>query len=201
MKDIDIQIPIGDPNPVPAQSQPDPHHQSGASFLSRSSHPIACLFHIILKSLTFLCYLFLNLIIDNTPITFIIIILFTSIDFWATQNIIGRLLVGLRCRNLIQEDGTQTWIYENFDDNRMNNKVDSYVFWTGMIVMPILWGVFFIANFLTFNLFWSLLVLTCCILSTVNLIEFIRCRKDHKQKMKEMISRGVSVGMQKMMSS
>ena len=189
MKDIDIPIPMNHTPPSnpsqPEQLAPPP------SFLSRSSHPFACLFFIILKSGTFLCYLFLNLIIDSTPVTFIIVILLSSIDFWTSQKIIGRLLVGLRWRSEIREDGAQAWIYESFDEDRGNNKVDSYVFWTGMIIMPVVWGVFFIANFLTFNLFWSVLVLACCILSTVNLVEFIRCRNDHKQKIRELLASGV----------
>lgn len=189
MKDIDIPIPMNHTTPT-NMNQPE-QLAPPSSFLSRSSHPFACLFFLILKSGTFLCYLFLNLIIDNTPVTFIIVILLSSIDFWTSQKIIGRLLVGLRWRSEIREDGAQTWIYESFDEDRGNNKVDSYVFWAGMIIMPVVWGVFFIANFLTFNLFWSVLVLACCILSTVNLVEFIRCRSDHKQKIREMLASGV----------
>jgi len=38
-----------------------------------------------------------------------------AFDFWTVKNISGRLLVGLRWWNEINEDGTNSWLFESKD--------------------------------------------------------------------------------------
>jgi len=39
--------------------------------------------------------------------------LLLAFDFWTVKNVSGRLMVGLRWWNKIEEDGTSTWIFES----------------------------------------------------------------------------------------
>ncbi len=51
---------------------------------------------------------------------FLTVILLLAFDFWTVKNVTGRLLVGLRWWNKIEEDGTSTWMFES-------RKVDSII--------------------------------------------------------------------------
>ena len=44
---------------------------------------------------------------------FLTVILLLAFDFWTVKNVTGRLLVGLRWWNKVEEDGTSTWIFES----------------------------------------------------------------------------------------
>lgn len=99
--------------------------------------------------------------------------------------------MGLRWRSIIKEDGTEEWIFESFDEETHNNAVDTYVFWGALAGAPVIWGIFFLANALTFTLFWTMLVLVCLILSGVNLYGYWQCRKDHRQKLTGLLQKGV----------
>ena len=47
--------------------------------------------------------------------TFVIVILFLSMDFWLTKNLSGRLLAGLRWWNHVDEKtGKMKWYYESW---------------------------------------------------------------------------------------
>jgi hypothetical protein len=63
--------------------------------LKKAGHPIACIATFAFKALGVFFYLIIGSIISNI-ITFIIVIVFSSLDFWVVKNITGRLLVGLR---------------------------------------------------------------------------------------------------------
>lgn len=44
---------------------------------------------------------------------FLTIVLLLSIDFWVVKNVTGRLMVGLRWWNKVEEDGTSVWVFES----------------------------------------------------------------------------------------
>ena len=44
---------------------------------------------------------------------FLTIILLLAFDFWTVKNVTGRLMVGLRWWNKVEEDGTSTWQFES----------------------------------------------------------------------------------------
>jgi hypothetical protein len=124
MGDLDFNIPIGNEQPKPAAAapqqpvyQPGSDQQSGSGFLSNSAHPVACVFHFGFKLAAFLSYLLLNAVIGNATLTFIVIIIFASLDFWTVQNITGRLMVGLRWKNKVNEDGSEEWIFESHNED------------------------------------------------------------------------------------
>ena len=65
-------------------------------------------------------YFISSLITSGFVTAFIMIVLLSSFDFWVVKNVTGRLLVGLRWWNYIDEDGKSQWIFES-------RKVCSYI--------------------------------------------------------------------------
>ncbi|CAG9325986.1 unnamed protein product [Blepharisma stoltei] len=173
------------------QFQPAQPQEAGglSGLLKRSSHPIAIIFHYLFKSLALLCFFFLN-IFSNATITFIIVVIFSAFDFWTVQNITGRLLVGLRWRNRINEDGSEEWIFESLNDKSQSNKIDVYAFWLGLVAAPLTWSILLLAYLLTFDFFWSMVALICLVLTGINMVGYYKCNKDSKQKLSGMLKQG-----------
>jgi hypothetical protein len=77
------------------------------------SHPIALVFFVVFRLGALLTYLLGSIFTDNFTLIFVITILLLAFDFWTVKNVSGRLLVGLRWWNEIQEDGTNKWVFES----------------------------------------------------------------------------------------
>jgi len=190
MANLEFQMQMQDQSQPPEQGK-QPAQASGFSgILKRSSHPTAIIFHYLFKALAVLCYFFLGIFTNNYTLIFILVVLLSAFDFWTVQNITGRLLVGLRWRNQVNEDGSEQWVFESFGEQTQSNSVDVYAFWIGVVAMPLIWGIFLLANILTFDLFWSMLMLVCLVLSGVNMMGYYKCRKDHKQKLAGLLKQG-----------
>jgi hypothetical protein len=61
------------------------------------------------KAVAIFSYLIIGSIIDSSIITFILVIMFSSLDFWVVKNITGRLLVGLRWWSEVDKNGKESW--------------------------------------------------------------------------------------------
>ena len=199
MADLDFNIPIsGEEKQAPPQPQStgnQPAAESGkGGFLSQSSHPVACVFHFAFKTLAFLCYLFINAALGNATLSFIVIITFAALDFWTVQNITGRLLVGLRWKNQVKEDGSEEWIFESLEEDSQANSADKYIFWGVLLVSPLIWIVFFIANLLTFSVFWTMCCLINVVLTGANLVGYWKCNKDYQKKLKGLLGAAQVMG-------
>ena len=81
-------------------------------YFATAGHPVACMFHVGFKAGSVLSFLFLNAIIGEEIITFVVVVLFAAFDFWTVKNVTGRLLVHLRWHNQIDDFGKEEWIYE-----------------------------------------------------------------------------------------
>lgn len=102
----------------------------------------------------------------------------------------GRLLVGLRWWNRINEDGSSEWVFESHEDLTEIDALDARVFWTGLYGAPLLWALLLIVALLKFNVQWALIVVVAVTLSAANIIGYTKCKKDAKQKMQSLMSRG-----------
>jgi hypothetical protein len=87
------------------------------------------------------------------------VVLLLAFDFWTVKNVSGRLLVGLRWWNEVREDGTNEWRFESREDTSRISDLDSRVFWLTLWVMPLVWGIFTVSTFFSFNYGWML----CCL--------------------------------------
>lgn len=45
--------------------------------------------------------------------SFVTVILLLSMDFWTVKNITGRLMVGLRWWNYVDDEGVSHWVFES----------------------------------------------------------------------------------------
>lgn len=77
-------------------------------------HPVAAFFHIFFRASALIVYLVLSSFVSGHFVElFLTVILLLAFDFWTVKNVTGRLLVGLRWWNKVEEDGTSTWIFES----------------------------------------------------------------------------------------
>eukprot|EP00585_Thalassiosira_rotula_P002531 CAMPEP_0196137504 /NCGR_PEP_ID=MMETSP0910-20130528/5465_1 /TAXON_ID=49265 /ORGANISM="Thalassiosira rotula, Strain GSO102" /LENGTH=301 /DNA_ID=CAMNT_0041397973 /DNA_START=44 /DNA_END=945 /DNA_ORIENTATION=+ len=182
------------------------------SFLQfdKSSHPTACLFHILFKVSAFLLYALGPKIFDEDVLVTVLCILLLAADFWVVKNITGRLLVGLRWWNKVDPaSGTTSWIYESADTTNKadgintttsnTNAFDSKFFWSVLYATPLLWGFFSISAilFLKVNAF---VTLGCAlVLSGSNVYGYYKCSVEQREKWNSWMNRGAEMGVGAMM--
>jgi len=154
--------------------------------LGKSSHPVACIFTFVFKIFGMLSFLFLNLIMSNEVMTFIVVILSVAFDFWTVKNVTGRLLVGLRWWSDFKEDGSEVWYFESYDDKVQMNPVDSKFFWWSQYIAIIFWTLFGILDIIGFKWYWGTACIICFVLTGVNLWGYYKCSKDHQSKVKNL---------------
>ncbi|RWR99161.1 Protein FAM18B1-like protein, partial [Dinothrombium tinctorium] len=155
----------------------------------RFRHPTAALFHVLFKIIAILVYLFGGLFGQGFLGTFVSLILLVSMDFWTVKNVTGRLLVGLRWWNIVDEDGNSRWVFENkyasenYDQNTFNlvdnatsNTSDAQLFWSALILTPLLWFFLLLVTIFRLNVQWFMVVALALVLSGSNLYGYIRCK-------------------------
>ena len=84
-----------------------------------AANPVACMFHIGFKGASIFSFMFLNAFLGNDILTFIVVVMFASFDFWTVKNVTGRLLVNLRWWSEIDEYGNEQWIYESEESRKV----------------------------------------------------------------------------------
>ena len=112
---------------------------------------------------------------------FIIIVLFSAVDFWIVKNISGRILVGLRWFHEVQDDGSSKWLYLSKPENSLPAIIpsESYLFWMAVYVTPIFWVIMSIMNMMSAYLIVAMVPL---VLTSANLIGYWKCQADSNQK-------------------
>lgn len=173
----------------------------GRTGLSQSSHPIACIFHVLFKLAALLLYIFGGYFASNSygkvsganfiTVTVICILLLAS-DFWVVKNVTGRLLVGLRWWNQVEGDSTR-WIFES-SPNRQINKFDNTIFWSVLYLTPLVWFGLFIIGLLKLELGWLMTVCMALALSFANVYGYYKCSSDQKAKFQQMMTQGAQAG-------
>jgi hypothetical protein len=158
--------------------------------VTNAKHPVAAFFHILFKGLALFVYMFGGILFDSYVFIFVLCILLLAFDFWTVKNVSGRLLVGLRWWNRINEDGSSEWVFESHEDLTEIDPLDSKVFWAGLYFTPVVWVLFLVIAVLKFNIQWALIVVIAITLSGANIIGYTKCKKDAKQKMQSLMSQG-----------
>ncbi|KAI4900553.1 hypothetical protein NFI96_026744 [Prochilodus magdalenae] len=152
--------------------------ESESKTKSRIRHPLATFFHLFFRISAILVYLLCGLISSSFIACMVTIILLLSCDFWAVKNVTGRLLVGLRWWNQVDENGKSHWVFESRKEN--SKKVvlssESQIFWLGLIVCPILWVFFVFSTLFSFNIKWLAVVIMGVVLQWANLYGYVRCK-------------------------
>lgn len=151
--------------------------------LQQSHHPTALMFHIGFKLAALFVYLFGGFLSSSFVVSFVFVVLLLAFDFWTVKNVSGRLLVGLRWWNEVKEDGTNEWRFESREDTSRISDLDSLVFWLTLWLTPILWSIFTISTFFSFNYGWMLCCLVAVSLSGANLYGYTKCSSAAKERM------------------
>mmetsp|Transcript_74673 Transcript_74673/g.86699 ORF Transcript_74673/g.86699 Transcript_74673/m.86699 type:complete len:246 (-) Transcript_74673:119-856(-) len=191
----------GAPEPTMAQSQNRRQfankYQKNAMLmqetfdLSQAGHPVACICTIIFKVLAIASYLILNAI-ANQILAFIMVIVFSAVDFWVVKNVTGRLLVGLRWWSAPNDEGDEDWYFESYDQRLIPNAVDSKFFWYSQISLFVFWLVFSVFSVLGFRFFWGSACIIALMLAGTNLWGYYKCSKDHEKKVTEFMNKAGS---------
>jgi Eukaryotic protein of unknown function (DUF846) len=172
--------------------------------LKQSSHPTVIIFHILFKALALFIYSFGNWFVGTHHsakfiLLTVICILLLAADFWVVKNVTGRLLVGLRWWNKVDEDDT-VWIFESAE-NKIINKFDRTVFWTVLYVTPILWAALFVFGLLHLALDWLLICVIALSLSSANVYGYYKCSKEQAAQFQQMMQSSAQHGAMAMMRS
>jgi len=153
-------------------------------------HPIAAFCHVIFRLVALICYFILNLFTSSFITQFIVMVLLLSIDFWVIKNVTGRLLVGLRWWNFVDEDGNSQWVFESRKKKKgaasATVAAESRLFWLSLVIFPLIWVFLFIIALISLKLTSVLVVLVAITLTSANLVGYVKCKKDAGKDMKKM---------------
>ncbi|CAH1638471.1 unnamed protein product [Spodoptera littoralis] len=145
-------------------------------------HPYIVFFHLVFRCSAIVVYMLCGWFSDSFIASFVLVVLLLSADFWTVKNISGRLLVGLRWWNYVDDDGKSHWVFET-KQNRVNQN-ESRLFWMGLILCPAIWSTFFIFCLFGLKFKWMLLVLIALTLTGANLYGYIKCKFGAKENLK-----------------
>ncbi|CAH8357848.1 unnamed protein product [Eruca vesicaria subsp. sativa] len=79
------------------------------------ANPKTCLFHVLFKGAALAFYILSALFFNSFVIIFVVTVLLAALDFWVVKNVSGRILVGLRWWNEINDLGESVWKFESLD--------------------------------------------------------------------------------------
>ncbi|KAF4791970.1 Golgi apparatus membrane protein TVP23 A [Turdus rufiventris] len=123
---------------------------------ARIRHPLATFFHLFFRVSAIVTYLFCDWFSNSFVACFVTILLLLSFDFWSVKNVTGRLLVGLRWWNQIDEDGKSHWVFEAKRGPAVaaSTEAEARIFWLGLIICPVIWTTFFFSTLFSLKLKW-----------------------------------------------
>ncbi|KAM3608546.1 uncharacterized protein V6R79_000797 [Siganus canaliculatus] len=148
-------------------------------------HPFASFFHLFFRVVAIVAYLLFDWISENFASCFVLIITLLSFDFWSVKNVTGRLLVGLRWWNQIDEDGKSLWVFEAKKTSRgdsIGTEAEARIFWFGLIICPVIWTCFFFTSLFSLKMKWLSLVVASICIQAANLFGYLRCKMAGKDK-------------------
>ncbi|XP_070838135.1 Golgi apparatus membrane protein TVP23 homolog B [Chaetodon trifascialis] len=155
---------------------------------SKIRHPLVSFFHLFFRTSAILVYLLCDIFSSRFIACMVTIILLLSCDFWTVKNVSGRLLVGLRWWNQVDEDGKSHWIFESRKTHNLNSasSAESRIFWLGLIVCPVFWVIFMFSTIFSFKIKWLAVVIMGSVLQWANLYGYVRCRVGGKSDLRNM---------------
>ncbi|XP_053847801.1 Golgi apparatus membrane protein TVP23 homolog A isoform X3 [Vidua macroura] len=158
---------------------------------ARIRHPLATFFHLFFRVSAVVTYLFCDWFSNSFVACFVTILLLLSFDFWSVKNVTGRLLVGLRWWNQIDEDGKSHWVFEarKVPTIAASTEAEARIFWLGLIICPVIWTIFFFSTLFSLKLKWLALVIAGISLQTANLYGYIHCKLGGQKTISRVTSR------------
>uniref|UniRef100_A0A4X1VK80 Golgi apparatus membrane protein TVP23 homolog n=1 Tax=Sus scrofa TaxID=9823 RepID=A0A4X1VK80_PIG len=142
-------------------------------------HPLATFFHLFFRVSAIVTYVGCDWFSRSFAGCFVTVLLLLTLDFWSVKNVTGRLMVGLRWWNQIDEDGKSHWIFEARKVSPHHvaaTEAEARVFWLGLIICPMIWIVFFFSSLFSLKLKWLALVIAGISLQAANLYGYVLCK-------------------------
>eukprot|EP00184_Porphyridium_aerugineum_P002549 CAMPEP_0184708014 /NCGR_PEP_ID=MMETSP0313-20130426/37562_1 /TAXON_ID=2792 /ORGANISM="Porphyridium aerugineum, Strain SAG 1380-2" /LENGTH=229 /DNA_ID=CAMNT_0027169595 /DNA_START=302 /DNA_END=991 /DNA_ORIENTATION=- len=178
--------------PAPSDADETNEHDSYvATVLKNSSHPFVASFHVLFKAMAITSYLVLGWVVNDFVIQFVVTVTLLAVDFWYTKNISGRMMVGLRYWNEL-DDGSEggspggtVWKFETCADR--NNVTDYRVFWYTLYVNPVVWIALSIVCVIKFHISWLIVSSIALILNGVNLWGYWSCDKEAQKRVQKAV--------------
>lgn len=143
-------------------------------------HPVASFCHVGFKLGALVAYLTCEWFETHFVLNFVTCVLLLAADFWVTKNVSGRLLVGLRYWNEIDEAGVSTWRFESRDAEGMKlvNPGESALFWYTVYGAPLAWISLSLVALARFSLQYLLICVVAVVLGMANAVGYTKCSKD-----------------------
>ncbi|KAF2902907.1 hypothetical protein ILUMI_03284 [Ignelater luminosus] len=150
------------------------------------THPYVTFFHLFFRGASVVVYMLCDWFSNSFITSFVTVILLLSMDFWTVKNITGRLMVGLRWWNYVDDDGKSHWVFES-RKNRINDR-EASIFWIALVLTPLVWVIFFMVALFGFKLKWLLLVMIALVLNGANLYGYIKCKVGESESLTSVTS-------------
>ncbi|XP_017288139.1 Golgi apparatus membrane protein TVP23 homolog B [Kryptolebias marmoratus] len=166
----------------------DAEENAGKTSKRSVKHPVASFFHLFFRVSATLVYLLCDLLSASFIASMVTIILLLSCDFWTVKNVTGRLMVGLRWWNQVEDDGQSRWVFESRKGSGKQQASDSEsrIFWLGLIICPIIWVIFAFSILFSVKIKWMPLVIMGVVLQGANLYGYVRCKVGGKTNLRNM---------------
>ncbi|CAL9149867.1 unnamed protein product [Musa hybrid cultivar] len=158
------------------------------------ANPRTCFFHVLFKAAALAFYVLSALFVSSFVIIFVVTVFLAALDFWVVKNVSGRILVGLRWWNEIDEQGESVWKFQCLDQEslaRMNKK-DSWLFWWTLYLTAVSWIFLGVFSLIRFQADYLLVVGVCLSLSIANIVGFTKCRKDAKKQIQQFATKTIA---------
>ncbi|GAA5850431.1 hypothetical protein JCM5353_002719 [Sporobolomyces roseus] len=142
------------------------------SIWKQSAHPVALLFLFTFRCAAIATYLLCGFFSSSYVFSTVLVVVLLSLDFWTVRNVSGRVLVGLRFWNQVDEDGTSFWVFESRSPDQPANAVDAKMFWIAMYSFPAAWVLLLFVGILKFNLSFLPIVMLALVFNLTNTVGY-----------------------------
>ncbi|XP_020288936.1 uncharacterized Golgi apparatus membrane protein-like protein CG5021 isoform X2 [Pseudomyrmex gracilis] len=153
--------------------------EEAAQNANKLKHPYVTLFHLAFRIAAIVVYMLCGWFSNSFIASFVTVVLLLSMDFWTVKNVTGRLMVGLRWWNYVDDDGKSHWVFES-KKNRIN-PTEARIFWLALILCPLFWSVLFTVALFGLKFKWLLLVCIAIVLNGANLYGYVKCKMGNDQ--------------------
>ena len=128
---------------------------------------------------------------DLFIVAFSICLLFLSVDFWLTKNVNGRLMVGLRWWNHIDDEGNSVWVFEALEDSQKVrlSYFEMMGFWGTIMLCPVLWLLTLLLCLVNTSIPFIGLVVIAVVMNTLNLCGFMMSAKGTRSLIKRRVKK------------
>ncbi|GAA6002674.1 hypothetical protein JCM10207_007621 [Rhodosporidiobolus poonsookiae] len=142
------------------------------SIWQQSAHPVALFFLYAFRCAAIATYLLCGFFSSSYVFSTVLVVVLLSLDFWTVRNVSGRVLVGLRFWNQVDDDGTSFWVFESRSPDQPANAVDSKMFWIAMYSFPAAWILLLFVGILKFNISFLPIVLLALVFNMTNTVGY-----------------------------